>query len=146
MTETTTSSDAAGQQRTAAVFFGSVLNSGADPLLKAQADLLESVETTVTGWLRRRHEAVLTTQELVARLRTTSDPSEIVTIQQEWVTGAFRRLTDDVTACQTAAQQLVDRARTWFPAVAEIGQNGASQAAEGSRPAGKSLRVANPAE
>lgn len=148
MTETATPSGSAEQQKATAAFFGSVLNSGADPVLKAQADLIASVETTLSGWLRRRGEAVQETQTLVARLRTTSDPAAFVTAQHEWVSSAFRRLAADAAAYQTAAQDIVDRARTWFPNGAEnVAESAASETAAGeaARAAGKPYRVASKA-
>jgi hypothetical protein len=146
MTETTASADATAQQKTTAAFFGSVLNSGTDPLLKAQADILSSVETTVTDWLHRRQEAVAETQNLVARLSTSSDPAELLKLQQEWVSGAIRRLSADAAAYQTATQQLVERARGWFPQATEIADNIAANTAAATRAAGKSLRVAKAGE
>lgn len=145
MTETTASAGAAEQQKATAAFFSTMINSGADPVLKAQADLLASVETTMTAWLRRRHEAVQETQHLVARLRTTSDPAEFMNAQQEWMSGAFRRLTADAAACQSAAQEIVDRARTWFPNGVEATENVAAAAGEAARAATKPLRVASKA-
>ena len=67
MTEATASSNTGEQQKHTAAFFGAVLNSGAEPVLRAQADLLASVETSVTAWLRRRHEAVADTLESTLR-------------------------------------------------------------------------------
>ena len=120
-----------------------MFNTGADPVLKAQADLLASVETTFSGWLGRRREALQDTQSLVARLRTSSDPVEFVSAQQEWVSGAFRRLAADAAAYQTAAQEIVDRARTWFPNGTEAADAVATAASEASKAASKPLRVAN---
>ena len=148
MTETTATAGAAEQQKATAAFFSSMFNSGADPVLKAQADLLASVETTMTAWLRRRHEAVQETQALVARLRSSSDPSELITAQQEWMSGAFRRLAADATACQSAAQEMVDRARTWFPNGVDASDSVAAAstaAGDTARQAAKPLRVANKA-
>lgn len=147
MTETAASAGPAEQLKTTAAFFSSVLNSGADPVLKAQADMLASVEATMTAWLRRRHEAVQETQNLVARLRTTSDPAEFMTAQQEWMSGAFRRMAADAAACQTAAQEIVDRARTWFPNGVESTESAVSAmpADEAGRAAGKPYRVASKA-
>ncbi len=141
MTETTAPSDAAAQQRTAAAFIGSVLNSGADPLLKAQADILVSVELTFTDWLHRRHEAVQDTQNLVARLRSNSDPAELLKAQQEWLSGAFRRLSADAAAYQSATQQLLERSRSWFPLGTEFAESVVSQATEATRAVTKPLRV-----
>lgn len=145
MNDTATSPEAVEPQKQASAVFGSFLNTGADPLLKAQADLLESAETTMSAWLRRRHEAVVETQNLVARLRSTSDPAEFVHLQHEWVSGAFRRLSADATAYQSAAQLLVDRSRSWFAQMAEAAETNASAATNGAdapRAPAKPLRVA----
>lgn len=145
MTETTAASDVAAQQKTAAAFIGSILNSGADPLLKAQADILVTVETTMTDWLHRRQEGLAETQTLVARLRTSSDPADFLKAQQEWISGAIRRLSADAAAYQSATQQFVDRARSWFPNGID-GTTNVAAASDTARPAGKPLRVANKPE
>jgi hypothetical protein len=141
MTESPTTIDLAEQQKTAAAFIGSVLNSGADPVLKAQADLLVSVESTLTDWLHRRHEAVVETQQLVARVRASSDPTELFKAQQDWVSGAFRRLAADATAAQTAALQLVERSRTWIQQGVEAAESVAPHAAEAAHAAAKPVRA-----
>jgi len=130
MTETPATLDIAEQQKNTAAFIGSVLNSSADPLLKAQADLLESVESTVTDWLHRRHEAVVDTQKLVARLRTINDPAEMLKAQQDWVTGAFRRLAADAAAAQSATLELVERSRGWIQQEVETAAESVAAAAD----------------
>lgn len=149
MTETTASTIAAEQQKSTAAFFSTVFHSGAEPVLKAQADLLASFETSVTAWLRRRHEAVTDTQALVARLRTSSDPAEVASAQQEWVAAAVRRLSADTADFQNAAQHF---ARSLFPQAVQAAQSvehgavdAAGDAAAAARAAGKQLRVANKA-
>lgn len=141
MTETTATPDVAAQQKAAATFIGAVLNSGTDPLLKAQADILVSVESTFTDWLRRRHEAVVDTQNLVARMRANSDPGELLKAQQDWLSGAFRRLSADAAAYQSATQQLMERSRGWFPLGSEFADSVVSQVTESTRAVTKPLRV-----
>ncbi len=141
MTETTASASAAEQQKTTAALFGALLIPSPDPMLKAHADLLESVEMTMTGWLRRRHEAIVETQSLVSRLRNSSDPADFVTAQQEWVSGEFRRLAADAAACQSAAHDLVERARHWYPNGAQCMESAASAAAGAANAAGRPLRM-----
>lgn len=142
MSETPATLNIAEHQKAASAFLGSVLNSGADPVLKAQADLLESVEATVTDWLHRRHEAVVDTQRLVASVRASSDPADILKAQQDWVSGAFRRLAADAAAAQAAALQLVDRSRTWMQQGAEAVESIAPQAAEAAQATARNMRVA----
>jgi hypothetical protein len=135
-------SDMVEQQKAAAAFVQSTLTSGAEPVLKAQAELLTTVQSTFASWLRRRHEAVVDTQHLVARLHTNRDPGEFVSVQHEWVAGAVKRLAADAAAYQEATQHLVDLARGWFPHVAET----AAEIASATRAAGKPLRQVGKAE
>jgi hypothetical protein len=122
------------------------------PVLKAQADLLVEAETGVTDWLRRYHEAVVDTQQLVSHLRTSKDPFDALKVQQEWMSRAFLRMAADTTAYQAATRQLTERAKTWFPqskaftdsvAAAASADSVASQAAAVTRAAAKPLREAN---
>lgn len=120
------------------------------PLLNAQADLLAGAEATVTNWLHRRHEAIVDTQQLMARMQTEGDPANAFKAQQEWMTRSFRRIAADADACYSATQQLMERAPSWFPRVGwlwfgngsmadEIGATQAAAARSVSRP----LRMAN---
>jgi hypothetical protein len=128
---------------TAVGIFGSVFLPGIAPVLKAQEDLLLSAETTVGEWLRRQHDAVVDTQHMIANLRATADPFEALKAQQEWMSRALLRLAMDTAAYQSVAQQLRDRAWTWFPKVADVGAGAASRDAAATRAAGKPLRMAD---
>lgn len=152
MTETT--QPIAEQIAAAATFMGSVFSPGVGPVLKAQTDLLESAKVILSDWLCRRQEAVEDTQNLVASLRTSRDPLDALKIQQEWFSRAFLRIAADTAAYQAAAQQIADRAKTWFPqprAIAEAEATGAemgtesvaSQTAAATRAAARPLREAN---
>jgi len=136
--ETVPFSFAAKQQKVAAGFFGSLFNSGVGPLLKMQADMLGVIEPVATAWQHRRHEALVDTQGLINNLRTVSEPADILKAQQEWSAGAFRRLTDDFTDCQTAAQKVLGIATqaSFLPQLVENAQSVASQAAAATRAAG----------
>jgi hypothetical protein len=146
MAEIKMAPDLAEQQKTAAAFISSVLNSGADPLLKAQADLLVSIEAMLTDWLHRRHEAVVDTQKLVARLRESSDPAGALSAQQEWMTGAFHLLAADMAAWQSAMLQLVNRSGTWAQQGADAAARVAPEAAEAARATTRPLRAATGAD
>ena len=132
MAETSTAPDIAEPPKSTAALFGNVPTPDVGPLLKAQADLLAGTEATVADWLRRRYDAAMDTQQLVAHLCTISSPFEALKTQQEWVSRAFLRLAADTAACQSAAEQLVDRARTWLPQSAESVEKVASKGAEGT--------------
>jgi hypothetical protein len=144
MVETTKAfSDLAEQQKTASAFLGSLLNVGVEPMLKAQADLLIALETTMNEWLRRRHEAIAGAQQLVERLRASNDPTEVMKAQQEWATGVFHLLAADASALQAASMQMMDGAKSWAQQSAE---KVAPQAAAATRAVMKPLRMAAKAE
>ena len=144
MTETSTMHGFAEQQKTAAGLMGAMLDAGADPMLKAQADVLDSVGTAMTDWLKRRQEAVVEAQQLIAQLQEVSGPAELLKAQQEWMAGAFRRMNADAIAYQASAMQLVEKSRNW------VGQNagmpGAPQPVSSRTPGPKSVPVAAKAQ
>jgi hypothetical protein len=102
-------------RKQADVMADSVLDWGIGPLLNAQSDMLAGAEATVGDWLRRRHEAIADTQQLIARIHTGGEPGDAVRAQREWVSRSFRRLAADADACRTVARRLMDRAPSWFP-------------------------------
>jgi hypothetical protein len=126
MTESSAIPGFGEQQNAATAFIGTVLNSGADPMLKAQADLLDSVGTAMTDWLQRRQEAVVDAQRLIAQLQAVSSPAEMLKAQQEWMAGAFQRMNADAIAYQASAAQLVEKSRHWVGRTVET-TNGTSQ-------------------
>jgi hypothetical protein len=103
----------AEQQDTATPLIGTMVNSGADAMRKAQADLLESVATGMADWLQRRQEAVVDAQRFIAQLQTVSGPAEMLKAQQEWMGGAFQRMNADAIAYQASAMQLIEKSRHW---------------------------------
>jgi hypothetical protein len=126
---------------------------GVAPLLNAQADLLAGAEATVTDWLRRRHDAVVDMQQLIARMHTGFDPADTFKAQRELMSRSFQRLAADAEACHSATQHLLDRAPSWFPNGgwmwfpwgAGSTDTPATQAAA-TRAAGRPLRMANKSE
>jgi hypothetical protein len=138
------------KQKSADAVPAAALEWSVGPLLNAQADLLAGAEATVTDWLHRRHEAIADTQQLLTRMQTGVDPAAAFKAQQEWMTRSFRRLAADADACRSAAQQLMERAPSWFPrggwmwfGNGSAGAEVAGSQAAATRAAGRSLRMAN---
>jgi hypothetical protein len=138
MTESSAIPGFAEQQNAATAFIGNVLNSGADPMLKAHADVLETVGTAMTDWLQRRQEAVVDAQRLIAQLQAVSGPGDMLKTQQEWMGGAFQRMNADAIAYQASAMQLVEKSRHWVGQSVET-TNGTTQAQANLRTAGARL-------
>ena len=115
MAEPSVASDLAQQLKANTAFFNNLFNPDVGPLLKAQADLLSGIATTFPDWLRRRQDAVDDTQQLVERLRTSSNPLETLKTQQEWMAHSFLRLAADTAAYLSITEKMMDRARNWVP-------------------------------
>jgi hypothetical protein len=141
MTDTKTT-DARQQQQNATAYLGSMLVSGVEPALKAQASLLTGFQSAMTDWIQRRQETLVETQKLVARLGASTTPAELMSAQQEWVTSAFNAFAADAAALQAGAMTLVDQAQGWGRHSAELAQKVAPQTAEISRAMTKSFRPA----
>lgn len=112
--------------------------------------MLAGAEATVTDWLRRRHEAILDTRQLIVSLHVGADPADAFKAQRDYVSRSFQRLAAEANACQSATQQLMEHAPAWFPQggwawfprIAGSAETASSRAAA-TRAAGKPLRMAN---
>lgn len=153
MSETSPVPNVTEQQKQAEAITSSVPDWGIGSLLNAQADMLAGAETTVTDWLHRRHEALVDTQQLIARIHAGTDLASALKAQQEWVSRSLRRLAADADAYQSTTQKMLDRTPSWFPQDGwtwftrglKTAETSATQAAA-TRAAGKPLRMANKPE
>ena len=103
--------DLAEHQRAGAALFSNALFSqGLEAVLASQASLFVNGEAVLMAWMNRRHEAILDAQRLLARMRECRDVSDAIQVQQEWMSGALKRLTDDAVGYQQAVQMLVSAA------------------------------------
>ena len=145
MNESTPMPGVAEQRNSAKAFIGTMVNSGADAVRTAQADLLESVATSMADWLQRRQEAVVDAQRLISQLQSVSGPAEMLKAQQEWMGGAFQRMTADAAAYQASAMQLIEKSRHWVGRKGDA-PNEASQPQAGRATGLKPVPVANKAQ
>jgi hypothetical protein len=107
--------DFAEQARTATAFLGSAfLGQRAEAFLKVEDDILAGAETVMCEWLHRRQEEVSDTQRLFARIRDSRDLSDIFKAQQDWMSGALRRLADDAESCQKVGLRFATAATREF--------------------------------
>ena len=133
--------DLIGTRKIAANLIATTLcNGGTEAFLDAQADLLKGFETAATQWMQRRQEAIADTYRLLARMRDSDDVLDIWKAQQDWATGALRRLAADVNSYPTllvnAGQRAGEAARQGAgetvkaatQVVAEVAQRGAEVA------------------
>jgi hypothetical protein len=146
MSESIAIPNSAEKQQQADTSPGAVFDWGVGPLLNLQADMLAGAEATVSDWLRRRHEAIADTRQLIARMRLGVDPGEALEAQRDWVTRSLQRLAADSDAYHSRARHLLDRVPSWFPPGGWIwfprdeGAEASASQAAATRAAGKPLR------
>jgi hypothetical protein len=84
----------------------------ADQWFATQAALLADVDALTHAWLHRRRETVDATQQAIQQMTGCQHPGEILHIQQEWLSGVFRRATEDIAAFNASISSIAQRATT----------------------------------
>src|ERR1700730_18135580 len=82
----------------------------ADQWFATQAALLADVDALTQAWLHRRREGVDATQQAIQQMTGCQHPGEMLHIQQEWLSGMFRRATEDIAAFNTSISSIEKRA------------------------------------
>jgi hypothetical protein len=84
----------------------------ADQWFAAQSALLADVDALTHAWMHRRRESVDATQQAIQQMTGCQHPGEMLHIQQEWLSGVFRRATEDIEAFNTSIASIAKRATT----------------------------------
>jgi arginine decarboxylase-like protein len=82
----------------------------ADQWFATQAALLADVDALTHAWLHRRRASVDATQQAIQQMTGCQHPREMLHIQQEWLSGVFRRATEDIDAFNTSIASIAKRA------------------------------------
>jgi hypothetical protein len=82
----------------------------ADQWFATQAALLADVDALTHAWLHRRRESVDATQQAIQQMTGCQHPGEMLHIQQEWLSGVFRRATEDIEAFNASLSSITKRA------------------------------------
>jgi len=82
----------------------------ADLWFATQAGLLADMDALTHAWLHRRREGLEAMRTALEQLTGCQGPAEMLQIQQEWLSGAFRRATDDISALNTTVSSLTKKA------------------------------------
>ena len=78
------------------------------------AELLANVDALTHAWLDRRREGVDSMREAIQQMTECRDPAEMLSIQQDWLSGAFRRATQDVALLNERIASMTQKATTDF--------------------------------
>jgi phasin protein len=84
----------------------------ADQWFATQAALLADVDALTHAWLHRRRASVAATQQAIQQMAGCQNPGEMLHIHQEWLSGVFSRVTEDIAAFNTSISSIAQRATT----------------------------------
>src|SRR5712692_164542 len=93
---------------------GEIFAHNANLWFATHAELLTNVDALTHAWLHRRREGVEAMREAIQQMTECSDPAEMLRVQQEWLSGAFRRANEDITALNNGISSLTRKANTDF--------------------------------
>jgi hypothetical protein len=69
-----------------------------EALLRWQGDLLKAVEPAAMGWLERRRDGTAAALDALQKLARCTDLADAAAIQRDWLDGALKRMSAEVTA------------------------------------------------
>ena len=78
------------------------------------AELIANVDALTHAWLDRRREGVDSMREAIQQMTECRNPAEMLHIQQDWLSGALRRASDDVTMLNERITSMTQKATTDF--------------------------------
>jgi hypothetical protein len=73
----------------------SAMTRSAEAWLESQADLLHEVDALTHAWVQRRRETIEEMRQSIEEMRNSREPTDMLRIQQEWLTGSLRRVASD---------------------------------------------------
>src|SRR5712671_61166 len=97
--------------------FGEIFAHNANLWFATHAELLANVDALTHAWLNRRREGVDSMREAIQQMTDCQDPAEMLHIQQEWLSGAFRRATADVAMLNERVASMTQKATSDFEKV-----------------------------
>jgi hypothetical protein len=84
----------------------------ADQWFATQTALFADVDALTHAWLHRRRASVAATQQAIQQMAGCHNPGEILHIHQEWLSGVFSRVTEDIAAFNASISLIAQRATT----------------------------------
>jgi hypothetical protein len=93
---------------------GEMFAQNANVWFATHAELLANVDALTHAWLNRRREGVDAMREAIQQMTDCRDPAEMLHIQQDWLSGAFRRASQDVAMLNERIASMTQKATTDF--------------------------------
>jgi hypothetical protein len=94
--------------------FGEIFAHNANLWFTTHAELLANVDALTHAWVSRRREGIGAMREAIQQMTESQDPAEMLRIQQDWLSGAFRRASQDIAALNEGVVSMTQKATTDF--------------------------------
>ena len=78
------------------------------------AELLANVDALTHAWLSRRREGVNSMRAAIQQMTESRDPADMLRIQQQWLSDALRRVSEDITGLTTGLSSMTEKATVDF--------------------------------
>jgi hypothetical protein len=111
---------------------GEVFARNANLWFKTHAELLANIDALTHAWLTRRREGIDAMREAIQQMTECQDAAEMLGIQQEWLSGALRRTSEDISSLNDGIASMTQKATAEF-------EQAAREAAEPLLPAGADM-------
>jgi hypothetical protein len=93
---------------------GEIFAHNANLWFATHAELLANVDALTHAWLNRRREGVEAMREAVQQMTECQDPAEMLSIQQDWLAGAFHRASQDIAVLNNGISSMTEKATKDF--------------------------------
>jgi hypothetical protein len=94
--------------------FGEIFAHNANLWFRTHAELLANVDQLTHAWLTRRREGIDAMREAIQQMTECQDPAEMLGIQQDWLTGALRRTSEEIAALNDGIASMTQKATADF--------------------------------
>ena len=93
---------------------GEIFTQNANLWFATHAELLANVDALTHAWLNRRREGVDSMREAIQQMTECRDPAEMLSIQQDWLSGALRRASENVAMLNERIASMTQKATSDF--------------------------------
>ncbi len=93
---------------------GEIFAHNANLWFQTHTELLASVDQLTHAWLTRRREGVEAMREAIQQMTECQDAAEMLGIQQEWLSGALRRTSEEIAALNNGIASMTQKATADF--------------------------------
>jgi hypothetical protein len=100
---------------------GEIFARNANLWFRTHAELLANVDALTHAWLTRRRQGIDAMREAIQQMTECQDPEEMLSVQQEWLSGTLRRTSEDIAALNSGIASMTQKATTEFEQAAREG-------------------------